>query len=361
MIGTFFSHKSCAVDKIDPEAAIAETVLQILSSPTHNFHDPSLNINIDLYNTLFVLTIADGTWLPASFTALTKIHAIRVPAPTLEEVVHVAWAVVLPKVLEDLGCVGRVLWTRGAVERVSAHGGAIGYVEMERSVVKVVEECCARLLVHDVDTLLVDSENVIGLLNGESVQTEVDEGVWENGVVGGGWGSCVWVSEFGLESVDVLESEGPLGAVVSNHPECMEVEMGVGFAKSWMKQTRPDVIEARGGGGKVLVDVSSSLSSRDGVLLAATAFAYVSDCLGLKLPERTALLVALKLTGRMVGVKGDLVERILKAVEGGAKAIVLAVGSKGVWETIPKGLLEGVVPVYVSSFDGLVALYAREE
>ncbi|KAJ3026777.1 UNVERIFIED_CONTAM: hypothetical protein HDU68_005081 [Siphonaria sp. JEL0065] len=353
-------------DKIDTEGPIAQTVLSILSSPSHNFHDPSLNINIDLFNTLFVLTVTPTTHLPQVFTSLTKIHLIKVPAPTLQEVVQVAWAVVLPKVLEDLNVVGRVLWTRGAIEKVCAHAGEVGYLEMEKGVVKVVEECCARLLVDGgVETLLVDSENVIGLLTGSndlvSAESDVEDGVWEDGVVGGGWGSAVYAGEFGLESVDVLESEGALGVVVSNHPEAFEIEMGVGFAKNWMKQTRPDVLEVRGLGGKVLVEVSSGIVSRDGVLLAATAFAYVSDALGVRVPERTALLLSLKLTGRIVAVgKAQLVSRVLKAVEGGAKKIVLATGSKSVWETIPKGLVAGVVPIYVSSFDGLVALFSQE-
>ncbi|KAJ3287406.1 ATP-dependent Lon protease pim1 [Rhizoclosmatium sp. JEL0117] len=328
-------------DKIDRTGAIAQITLDVLSSQSKQFIDPCLHVSIDLSDTLFVLIKVEGTDntpLPAPFLRQPHIVTVQTPVPTLLELLDVAQTIIVPRVMESVGISDeKVSWAPGAIKALCLEewvaGG--GYLEVEKRIWQIVESSCVQFVTKSTTSYVIGQP--------ES-STETDE-FWD-GV--GGIGSCVFGGRNGLEAVDVLAT-GEGSGVVCNLKEAVQVEMGVGVAKRWAKEHKRET-------GKILVNCTDE--NADGVLVAATALAFVSELLSVPLPERLVVLCALKLNGKVTVPWKETregVERILKSIEAGARTIVLANASVNLWNSIPDDFKSFVDVLYIDTFSTLAS------
>ncbi|KAJ3123257.1 Transcriptional regulatory protein sin3, partial [Physocladia obscura] len=355
-------------DKLeDPTGEIAATLLKILSSPEPVFMDEYIGVQIDLFSTLFVITTTNAASLPNSFTGLSKVTTIEIPEATLPEKVEIGFFAIVPELLEQYSLVssnaqGNIDIRKSAISTlVYKFMPAANLTALEKEIRWIISQICERVLQDEELVLVVDDSNVQEFMHSEGkVVNEIEDSeVWDSV----GLGTCVWIGTAGeLFSVDtmVTEADGER-AFVSNHADSSEIHVGVTFAKRFLKLTRTAIYE-QNAVGQSRVFVETAGLAEDGTLQAATAFAVVANVLQFAIPNRTALLCSLKLTGAIVsGNKASLATRIVKACQHGAKTVILANSAKDVWISVPVEIVRGVAPIFVKTFSELIAAFAGDE
>jgi ATP-dependent Lon protease len=333
----------------DPSSAL----LEVLDPEQNNtFADHYLEVDYDLSDVMF-LTTANTLRMPQPL--LDRMEIIRIPGYTEDEKVQIAQRYLIPKVIEQNGLKeGEWELTEEALrDLIRYYTREAGVRNLEREIASLSRKAIKEILLRDKKekkaSVTVTPENLAdyaGVRKFRFGELEAEDMV---GVVTG----LAW-TEFGgelltIESVSVpgkgkVQKTGKLGDVMQE---------SVQAAESYVKSRAPSFGIAPPVFGKtdIHVHVPEGATPKDGPSAGvAMVTSIVSVLTGVPIRRDLAMTGEITLRGRVLPI-GGLKEKLLAALRGGIKTVLIPADNVKDLADIPDNVKEGLEIVSVTTVD----------
>ena len=329
----------------DPASALLEVL-----DPEQNskFQDHYLEIDIDLSDVMFVTT-ANSLNLPQPL--LDRMEIIRLEGYTEDEKVQIAERHLLPKQIEAHGLKeGEFEVTEDAVrDLIRYYTREAGVRTLERELARLARKALRRILEGKTDKAIITPENLADYAGVRRFRHGVGEEENQIGAVTG----LAWTEVGGelltIESVTVpgkgqIRTTGKLGEVMT---ESVQAAFSYVKARSPGYGIKPSIYNRK----DIHIHLPEGAVPKDGPSAGiGMVTSIVSTLTGIPVRNDVAMTGEVTLRGRVLPI-GGLKEKLLAALRGGIKTVLIPAENEKDLAEIPANVKEGLEIVPVSHVD----------
>ena len=339
----------------DPASAMLEVL-----DPEQNstFVDHYLEVEYDLSNVMFITT-ANSYNMPSPL--LDRMEIIPLAGYTEDEKREIARQHLLPKVIKNHGLRKREfeLTDEALQEMIRTYTREAGVRNLEREIAKLARKAVTKIVRKDVEKVVITPENLeeyLGVRRFRYGLAEKDDAI--GAVTGLAWtqvgGDLLSIEALRLPGKGRMKTTGKLGDVMKE-----SIDAASSFVRSiapsiGVKPTRFDKID-------IHVHVPEGATPKDGPSAGvAMVTSIVSVLTQIPVRKDIAMTGEVTLRGNVLGI-GGLKEKLLAALRGGIKTVLIPEENAKDLPEIPDNVKEGltIIPVAHVS-DVLKHALARE-
>jgi len=326
----------------DPSSALLEV---LDPEQNHTFGDHYVEVDFDLSDVMFVATSNSMNIPPA---LLDRMEVIRLSGYTEDEKTNIAMKYLLPKQMGNNGVKDEELRiTEDAVrDVVRYYTREAGVRSLERELSKICRKVVKGLLLKNMTPqVVVDAANLhefLGVRKYNYGRAEQQNQVGQ--VVGLAWtevgGDLLTIEAAITPGKGVITRTGSLGDVMK---ESVEAARTVVRSRARRLGIRDDVFEKK----DIHIHVPDGATPKDGPSAgAAMCTAFVSALTGIPVRADVAMTGEITLRGEVTGI-GGLKEKLLAALRGGIKTVLIPEENVKDLQEIPENVKDGleIVPV----------------
>ena len=326
----------------DPSSALLEV---LDPEQNHTFGDHYVEVDFDLSDVMFVATSNSMNIPPA---LLDRMEVIRLAGYTEDEKTHIALKYLLPKQLKNNGVKeDELLVTEEAVrDIVRYYTREAGVRSLERELSKICRKVVKGLLLKKMTPkVTVTGENLndfLGVRKYTFGRAEAQNQVGQ--VVGLAWtevgGDLLTIEAVTMPGKGIISRTGSLGDVMK---ESVEAARTVVRSRSRRLGIRDEIFEKR----DIHIHVPDGATPKDGPSAgAAMTTAFVSALTGIPVRGDVAMTGEITLRGEVTAI-GGLKEKLLAALRGGIKTVLIPEENAKDLQDIPENVKNGleIVPV----------------
>lgn len=333
----------------DPAAALLEVL-----DPEQNakFQDHYLELDLDLSDIMFVCT-ANSLNLPQPL--LDRMEIIRLEGYTEDEKVEIARRHLVPKQIEAHGLKeGEFAVTEEALrDIIRFYTREAGVRTLEREIAKLCRKALRQILEKKAESITITPENLADFLGVRKFKHGVSEQEPQVGAVTG----LAWTSVGGelltIESVTTpgkgeIKTTGKLGQVMNE-----SVQAAFSFVKSRAPAygIKPSVFSRK----NVHIHLPEGAVPKDGPSAGiGMVTSIVSTLTGIAVRPDVAMTGEVTLRGRVLAI-GGLKEKLLAALRGGIKTVLIPEENVKDLAEIPANVKEGLEIIPVRHVDEVLA------
>ncbi len=334
----------------DPSSAL----LEVLDPAQNNtFQDHYLEVDFDLSNVMFITT-ANNLNMPEPL--LDRMEIIQLSGYTEDEKIEIAINHLLPRQLKEHGikeaeitisqdCVRDVIryYTREA-----------GVRALERSLARIVRKALTQIVMGETNCIKINQENLSDFMGVKKFKFgEIDSDDQVGVVTGLAWtkvgGELLQVESVLVPGKGKISSTGKLGDVMKESIQAAEF-----FVKSKAKNFGIDLTIAEK--NDIHVHVPEGATPKDGPSAGiAMVTSIISAHLGLAVKKDVAMTGEITLRGQVLPI-GGLKEKLLAALRGGIKTVIIPKDNEKDLEEIPENVKSDLKIIPVSIVDEVVNL-----
>lgn len=326
----------------DPSSALLEV---LDPEQNHTFGDHYVEVDFDLSDVMFVATSNSMNIPPA---LLDRMEVIRLSGYTEDEKTHIAIKYLLPKQLKNNGVKDEeLLVTEEAVrDIVRYYTREAGVRSLERELSKICRKVVKGLLLKQMTPkVTVNGSNLNEFLGVRKYSFGLAEKQNQVGqVVGLAWtevgGDLLTIEAVTMPGKGVISRTGSLGDVMK---ESVEAARTVVRSRSRRLGIKDEVFEKR----DIHIHVPDGATPKDGPSAgAAMTTAFVSALTGIPVRSDVAMTGEITLRGEVTAI-GGLKEKLLAALRGGIKTVLIPEENAKDLQDIPENVKNGleIVPV----------------
>jgi ATP-dependent Lon protease len=334
----------------DPSAALLEVL-----DPEQNstFMDHYLEVEYDLSNVMFVTTSNTLNIPPA---LLDRMEIIRLSGYTEEEKAEIAKRHLVPKAMENHGLDKKEFEvTADAIKTViENYTREAGVRSLERETNSLARKAVKDLLMSKKKKIKVDAELVKKYLGVQKYKHDMAEGEDQVGVVTG----LAWTEVGGeLLTIEALMMPGKGKMTVTGNLKDVMKE-SISAASSYVRSrstaigVKPPMFDKR----DIHVHVPEGATPKDGPSAGiAMATAIVSVLTGIPVRKDVAMTGEITLRGRVLPI-GGLKEKLLAALRGGIKIVMIPEENAKDLEDVPDSVKNGMKIIPVSRVEDVMKI-----
>ncbi len=349
------------IDKIgndwrgDPTSAL----LEVLDPEQNNcFNDHYLEVDYDLSECMFITT-ANSLNMPQAL--IDRMEVVRLPGYTEDEKIEIAKRHLLPKTFEQCGVrEGEIDLQDSALrDTVRYYTREAGARNLERSIARITRKSIRRITMKETPPITIDSKNLQDFLGVRKYRFGEAESKDLTGIATG----LAWTEVGGelltIEAVTVpgkgrIRRTGKLGDTMQ---ESIHAAENFIKSRSWNFGITPDVFEKI----DLHVHVPEGATPKDGPSAGiAIATALVSVLTGIPVDRTVAMTGEITLRGRVLPI-GGLKEKMLAALRGNIKTVIIPADNEKDLEEIPNNVKKGLKIVAVDSVDQVLKLALKHK
>jgi len=334
----------------DPSSALLEVL-----DPEQNatFNDHYLEVDYDLSDVMFVTT-ANTLKMPQPL--LDRMEIIRLPGYTEEEKIAIAESYLLPKQLEMHGLKkGEFAILSSALQDlIRSYTRESGVRNLERELANLARKAIKEILLGTVKSVKITPKNLrkyAGIPRFTWGEAEKDDLV---GVTTGlAWtevgGDLLSIEAVVMPGKGNVKITGKLGDVMQE-----SVQAAVSYARLRSKQfgIKPTFFEKR----DIHVHVPEGATPKDGPSAGVAMYtSIVSALTGIPVRKDIAMTGEITLRGRVLAI-GGLKEKLLAALRGGIKTVIIPIDNEKDLEDIPATVKKGIKLIPVTTVDEVLKI-----
>ncbi|EQB17058.1 endopeptidase La [Sphingobium lactosutens] len=333
----------------DPASALLEVL-----DPEQNskFQDHYLEIDVDLSDVMFVTT-ANSLNLPQPL--LDRMEIIRLEGYTEDEKVEIAERHLLPKQIDAHGLKdGEVVVTEPAVrDLIRYYTREAGVRTLEREMARLARKALRKILEGEYDKVVITPDNLADFAGVRKFRHGVGEEENQIGAVTG----LAWTEVGGelltIEAVTVpgkgqIKTTGKLGEVMN---ESVQAAFSYVKARSPGYGIKPSVFNRK----DIHIHLPEGAVPKDGPSAGiGMVTTIVSTLTGIPVQKDVAMTGEVTLRGRVLPI-GGLKEKLLAALRGGIKTVLIPQENEKDLAEIPANIREGLEIIPVSHVDEVLA------
>lgn len=339
------------IDKIgndyrgDPSSALLEAL-----DPEQNttFNDHYLEVDYDLSNVMFVTT-ANTLNIPGPL--LDRMEVIRISGYTEDEKMEIAKKYLLPKQIKENGLKSGE-WTvsdEALKDIIRYYTRESGVRSLEREISKLARKGVKDIVTKTKDTIKIDEKNLNDYLGIKKFKYGEIENKDGTGIVTGlAWtevgGELLTIESVIMPGKGKMEITGKLGEVMQE-----SVKAAKSFVRSRCLEYGiiPPVFEKK----DIHIHVPEGATPKDGPSAGiAMVTSIVSSLTGIPVKRDVAMTGEVTLRGRVLPI-GGLKEKLLAALRGGIKTVLIPDENEKDLAEIPKNVIEGLKIIPVKTVD----------
>ena len=326
----------------DPSSALLEV---LDPEQNHTFGDHYVEVDFDLSDVMFVATSNSMNIPPA---LLDRMEVIRLSGYTEDEKTNIAIKYLLPKQMKNNGVKDEELFVTEEAVRdiVRYYTREAGVRSLERELSKICRKVVKGLLLKQLTPkVTVDGANLNEFLGVRKYSFGLAEKQNQVGqVVGLAWtevgGDLLTIEAVTMPGKGVISRTGSLGDVMK---ESVEAARTVVRSRSRRLGIKDEVFEKR----DIHIHVPDGATPKDGPSAgAAMTPAFVSALTGIPVRSDVAMTGEITLRGEVTAI-GGLKEKLLAALRGGIKTVLIPEENAKDLQDIPENVKNGleIVPV----------------
>ncbi|MXO84941.1 endopeptidase La [Altererythrobacter aurantiacus] len=333
----------------DPASALLEVL-----DPEQNskFQDHYLELDIDLSDVMFVTT-ANSLNLPQPL--LDRMEIIRLEGYTEDEKVEIAQRHLLPKQIEDHGLTEGefTLTEEGLRDLIRYYTREAGVRTLEREIARLARKSLRKILEGEVESVTVTPENLGDFAGVRKFKHGIGEEEAQVGAVTG----LAWTEVGGelltIESVTTpgkgeIKTTGKLGEVMN---ESVAAAFSFVKARAPAYGIKPSIFQRK----NVHIHLPEGAVPKDGPSAGiGMVTSIVSTLSGISVRPDVAMTGEVTLRGRVLAI-GGLKEKLLAALRGGIKTVLIPEDNLKDLAEIPDNVKDGLNIVPVSHVDEVLA------
>jgi ATP-dependent Lon protease len=335
----------------DPSSALLEV---LDPEQNHTFGDHYVEVDFDLSDVMFVATSNSMNIPPA---LLDRMEVIRLSGYTEDEKTNIAIRYLLPKQLKNNGIRDGEMDVQEAAVRdiVRYYTREAGVRSLERELGKICRKVVKGLLLKKyMPTVVVSSENLnefLGVRKYSYGRAEAQNQVGQ--VVGLAWtevgGDLLTIEVAIMPGKGVITRTGSLGDVMK---ESVEAARTVVRSRSRSLGIKDEQFDKR----DIHIHVPDGATPKDGPSAgAAMTTALVSSLTGIPVRADVAMTGEITLRGEVTAI-GGLKEKLLAALRGGIKTVIIPEDNVKDLAEIPDNVKQGLEIVPVKWIDKVLAI-----
>ena len=335
----------------DPSSALLEV---LDPEQNHTFGDHYVEVDFDLSDVMFVATSNSMNIPPA---LLDRMEVIRLSGYTEDEKVNIAMRYLLPKQLKNNGLKEGELEVREEAVRdvVRYYTREAGVRSLERDLSKICRKVVKGLLLKKyMPTVVVTADNLnefLGVRKYNYGRAEAQNQVGQ--VVGLAWtevgGDLLTIEVAIMPGKGVITRTGSLGDVMK---ESVEAARTVVRSRAHMLGIKDEQFDKR----DIHIHVPDGATPKDGPSAgAAMTTALVSAITGIPVRADVAMTGEITLRGEVTAI-GGLKEKLLAALRGGIKTVIIPEENVKDLAEIPDNVKQGLEIVPVKWIDKVLAI-----
>ena len=329
----------------DPSSALLEVL-----DPAQNstFQDHYLEVDFDLSNVMFITT-ANSLNMPQPL--LDRMEIIRLSGYTEDEKVAIAHRHLVPRQISEHGLKEGELTIEetALMDIIRLYTREAGVRSLEREIAKIARKAVTKIVTDDTKTITVTSDcldEYLGVKKFRFGEIDTDDQV---GVVTG----LAWTEVGGellqIESVKVpgkgkITATGKLGDVMKESIQAAEF-----FIKSRAHSYGVDLTKLEK--QDIHVHVPEGATPKDGPSAGvAMATSIISSISGIPVHKDVAMTGEITLRGRVLPI-GGLKEKLLAALRGGIKTVLIPKENEKDLADVPENVKEGLTIIPIAIVD----------
>jgi ATP-dependent Lon protease len=339
------------IDKIgndyrgDPSSALLEAL-----DPEQNttFNDHYLEVDYDLSNVMFVTT-ANTLNIPGPL--LDRMEVIRISGYTENEKMEIAKKYLVPKQIKENGLKAGE-WTvsdEALKDIIRYYTRESGVRSLEREISKLARKGVKDIVTKTKDIIKIDEKNLNDYLGIKKFKYGEIENKDGTGIVTGlAWtevgGELLTIESVIMPGKGKMEITGKLGEVMQE-----SVKAAKSFVRSRCVEYGiiPPVFEKK----DIHIHVPEGATPKDGPSAGiAMVTSIVSSLTGIPVKRDVAMTGEVTLRGRVLPI-GGLKEKLLAALRGGIKTVLIPDENEKDLAEIPKNVIEGLKIIPVKTVD----------
>ena len=335
----------------DPSSALLEV---LDPEQNHTFGDHYVEVDFDLSDVMFIATSNSMNIPPA---LLDRMEVIRLSGYTEDEKTNIAIRYLLPKQLKNNGIKDGELDIKESAVRdiVRYHTREAGVRSLERELSKICRKVVKGLLLKKyTPTVVVDEDNLsefLGVRKYTYGRAEAQNQVGQ--VVGLAWtevgGDLLTIEVAIMPGKGVITRTGSLGDVMK---ESVEAARTVVRSRARSLGIKDEQFDKR----DIHIHVPDGATPKDGPSAgAAMTTALVSALTGIPVRADVAMTGEITLRGEVTGI-GGLKEKLLAALRGGIKTVIIPEENAKDLAEIPDNVKQGLEIVPVKWIDKVLAI-----
>jgi ATP-dependent Lon protease len=329
----------------DPASALLEVL-----DPEQNstFSDHYLEVDYDLSDVMFVTT-ANSLRMPQPL--LDRMEIIRIPGYTEDEKIEICRRHLLPKAMKDHG-LKKEEWSvsdEALRDLVRYYTREAGVRSMERELFSLARKSVKEILLGKTKSLHITRRNLEKYAGIKRFRYGEAEGEDQVGVITGlAWtevgGELLTIESVTLPGKGKVIATGKLGDVMKESVQAAESFVKSRAAAYGIKQT---VLEKR----DIHVHVPEGATPKDGPSAGiAMVTSIVSVLTGIPIRKDVAMTGEVTLRGRVLPI-GGLKEKLLAALRGGLKIVLIPQDNAKDLAEIPDNVKKGLEIIPVSTVE----------
>lgn len=333
----------------DPASALLEVL-----DPEQNskFQDHYLEIDVDLSDVMFVTT-ANSLNLPQPL--LDRMEIIRLEGYTEDEKVEIAQRHLLPKQIDAHGLKeGELDVTEEAVrDLIRYYTREAGVRTLEREVARLARKALRKILEGAYDKVTITPDNLADYAGVRKFRHGVGEEEHQIGAVTGlAWtevgGELLTIEAVTVPGKDAIKTTGKLGEVMN---ESVQAAFSYVKARSPGYGIKPSIFTRK----DIHIHLPEGAVPKDGPSAGiGMVTTIVSTLTGIPVHKDVAMTGEVTLRGRVLPI-GGLKEKLLAALRGGIKTVLIPAENEKDLAEIPANIKEGLEIVPVSHVDEVLA------
>ena len=339
------------IDKIgndyrgDPSSALLEAL-----DPEQNttFNDHYLEVDYDLSNVMFVTT-ANTLNIPGPL--LDRMEVIRISGYTEDEKMEIAKKYLVPKQIKENGLKAGE-WTvsdEALKDIIRYYTRESGVRSLEREISKLARKGVKDIVTKTKDIIKIDEKNLNDYLGIKKFKYGEIENKDGTGIVTGlAWtevgGELLTIESVIMPGKGKMEITGKLGEVMQE-----SVKAAKSFVRSRCVEYGiiPPVFEKK----DIHIHVPEGATPKDGPSAGiAMVTSIVSSLTGIPVKRDVAMTGEVTLRGRVLPI-GGLKEKLLAALRGGIKTVLIPDENEKDLAEIPKNVIKGLKIIPVKTVD----------
>lgn len=333
----------------DPASALLEVL-----DPEQNskFQDHYLEIDVDLSDVMFVTT-ANSLNLPQPL--LDRMEIIRLEGYTEDEKVEIAQRHLVPKQIDAHGLKdGEFEVTEEAIrDLIRYYTREAGVRTLEREVARLARKALRKILESESDRIVITPDNLSDYAGVRKFRHGVGEDEHQIGAVTGlAWtevgGELLTIEAVTVPGKGLIKTTGKLGEVMN---ESVQAAFSYVKARSPGYGIKPSLFNRK----DIHIHLPEGAVPKDGPSAGiGMVTTIVSTLTGIPVHKDVAMTGEVTLRGRVLPI-GGLKEKLLAALRGGIKTVLIPQENEKDLAEIPANIKEGLEIVPVSHVDEVLA------
>lgn len=329
----------------DPAAALLEV---LDPEQNHTFSDHYLEVDYDLSDVMFVAT-ANSINMPRPL--MDRMEIIRIPGYTEDEKVHIAHQHLIPKQMKDHG-LKKAEWSitdEALRDIIRYYTREAGVRNLERQIAALTRKCVKKILMDKQERVDVTSDNLGELLGvrkftfGEAEKEDL-VGMTTGLAYTETGGDLLVIEAVTVPGKGKITLTGKLGEVMQE-----SVQAAYSFVKS--RSPHFGIVPPKYRDTDIHIHVPEGATPKDGPSAGiAMCTTIVSVLTGIPVKRTVAMTGEVTLRGRVLAI-GGLKEKLLAALRGGIKTVLIPQENVKDLEEIPENVKQGLEIIPVSTVD----------